>query len=307
MKFIPNKACLAVTIGLMSLPMTSSAVNEKAYENANSNAKFLRCGTEHPSPQEAELRENHFRNLRGGRGKPVGGGGGSGYEARGVGSVTIDVYMHVITDTSNNGALSTDDINAQIAVLNDAYVNTPFQFNLVSSSQTANDSWYTASYGSTAENDMKASLRKGDASDLNIYAANIGDNLLGWATFPSSYASNPLNDGVVVLTASFPGGSAFPYNEGDTGTHEVGHWLGLYHTFQGGCNGDGDFVADTPAEKSPAYGCPIGRDSCSKGKNASGLDPVTNFMDYSDDACMYELSEGQSLRADELSFTFRSL
>lgn len=307
MMYIPSKACLAVTIGLMSLPMTSSAVNENAYKHANPNAKFLRCGTEHPSAQEAELRENHFRNLRGGRGKPGGSDGGTTYEARSVGSVTIDVYMHVITDTSENGKLSADDINAQIEVLNVAYINTPFRFNLVSTNYTANNSWYTAGYGSAAENDMKAALRQGDASDLNIYAANIGDNLLGWATFPSSYASDPLNDGVVVLTSSFPGGSAAPYNEGDTGTHEVGHWLGLYHTFQGGCNGDGDYVADTPAEKSPAYGCPVGRDSCSKGKNAAGLDPVTNFMDYSDDACMYELSEGQSLRADELSFTFRSL
>jgi hypothetical protein len=215
--------------------------------------------------------------------------------------------MHVITDSNNNGALSTNEINAQIAVLNDAYSNTPFTFNLVSTNYVANNAWYTAGYGSAEEKAMKASLRQGDASDLNIYAANIGDGLLGWATFPSSYAANPLDDGVVVLTGSFPGGSAAPYNEGDTGTHEVGHWLGLYHTFQGGCSGDGDFVADTPAEKSAAYGCPTGRDSCTKGKTAGGLDPINNFMDYTDDACMNEFSEGQSLRADELSFTFRSL
>lgn len=310
MKLIPNKACLAVTIGLLSLPMTmtSHAASENAHQHANPNAKFLRCGTEHPSAKEADLREQYFRNLRGGKGKPGGGGGGgTSYDPRGVGSVTIDVYMHVITDSSGNGTLSTGDINAQITVLNNAYSDTPFRFNLVTTNVVANNNWYTAGYGSAAESQMKAALRQGDASDLNIYAANIGDGLLGWATFPSSYASDPVNDGVVVLSDSFPGGSAAPYNEGATGTHEVGHWLGLYHTFQGGCKGDGDFVADTPAEKSPAYGCQIGRDSCSKGKGSEGLDPVTNYMDYSDDACMYELTEGQSLRADELSFTFRSL
>lgn len=250
-----------------------------------------RCATIHPDEMEADAINANVRKFM-----------KSHLFSQATGG-TIHVYFHVVRKGTgiSNGDVPDSMINAQINVLNAAYAPWGWSFTLVSVDRTTNATWYNASYGSTAEQQMKSALRKGSADDLNIYTANPGGGLLGWATFPWNYVSNPKNDGVVVLYSSLPGGSAAPYNLGDTATHEVGHWFGLYHTFQGGCNG-GDSVTDTAAERSPAYGCPTGRNSC---KNKPGLDPITNFMDYTDDACMNAFSSGQDLRMDNVFTTYR--
>jgi hypothetical protein len=216
---------------------------------------------------------------------------------------TIPVYWHVIRRGTgiSNGDVSDAMINSQISVLNSAYAFTGWRFSLVSIDRTTNTSWYTMGPGTSAERAAKTALRRGSADDLNIYSAAPGGGLLGWATFPSSYSGNPINDGVVVLYSSLPGGTAAPYNLGDTATHEVGHWLGLYHTFQGGCSVSGDLVSDTPAERSAAFGCPVGRNTCT----AAGNDPITNFMDYTDDACMNTFTTGQDSRMDAQYTTYR--
>jgi uncharacterized protein YcfL len=224
--------------------------------------------------------------------------------ARANGSVNIKVYWHVINNGTGiaNGDIPQTQIDNSIAVLNAAYRNTPFTFTLTSVDRTTNSTWYTCA-GGGCESKMKSALRQGGAGDLNVYSNNMGRGLLGWATFPSSYASNPSMDGVVILYSSVPGGTAAPYNQGDTLTHEAGHWFGLYHTFQGGCAGSGDYVSDTSAEASAAYGCPAGRDTCSGG----GADPITNFMDYTDDACMNTFSAGQADRMDQLTIQYRGI
>ncbi len=217
----------------------------------------------------------------------------------------IDVYFHVINKGTGiaNGDIPDSQITAQINVLNAAYAGTGWSFNLVSTDRTTNATWYAMGPGTSAEANAKAALRQGTADDLNIYSANPGGGLLGWATFPSSYARGPgRRRGRHPLLERARRRSAAPYNLGDTATHEVGHWMGLYHTFQGGCarnaTSGGDLVADTPAERSPAYGCPAGRDTCT---NLSGVDPITNFMDYTDDACMFEFTAGQDTRMDRSS------
>ena len=218
----------------------------------------------------------------------------------------INVYFHVINKGSgvSNGDVTAAMITNQISVLNAAFGGWGWQFNLVGTTRTTNSTWFNGCYSSTTEMQIKNALRQGSADDLNIYSCNPSNGILGYATFPSSYAGNPKRDGVVLLHSSLPGGTAAPYNLGDTGTHEVGHWMGLYHTFQGGCTTTGDYVSDTPAERSPAYGCPVGRDSCS-GKRYAGLDPITNFMDYTDDSCMNTFSAGQDARMDSQFTTYR--
>ena len=235
-------------------------------------------------------------------------------QIRKSGSVTIPVYFHVVNKGKGiaNGDLPVKMLRDQIDVLNAAFAgaggggaaNTPFRFALVGVDRTTNETWFNAGPDTAAEREMKTALHVGGADVLNFYTNNAGGYLLGWATFPSWYAGDPLMDGVVCLYSSLPGGSIANYNEGDTGTHEVGHWLGLYHTFQGGCAAIyNDFVSDTPAERSPAFRCPTGRDTCP----ATGFDPIDNFMDYSYDPCMYRFTAGQSARMEGLSLQYRGL
>jgi hypothetical protein len=292
----------ALALTFASLTRRTEAQSDKAFENANPNASFLRCGTKDPDDETARLIEDANQRFKEAR-------AASGVPAERTGTVTVNVYFHVITNTSGAGNVSDTQIANQIKVLNDSYsgatggANTLYRFTLVSTDRTANNTWYTCT-GSTCEQQMKTALHKGGARDLNFYTNGMGGGLLGWATFPWNYASAPTMDGVVCLYSSLPGGSTTNFNQGDTGTHEVGHWLGLYHTFQGGCTGQGDLVNDTAAERSSAAGCPVGRDTC---KNKAGLDPIENFMDYTYDSCMFLFTAGQASRADSVTLQYRGL
>ncbi|KAG8959226.1 hypothetical protein FRC03_008277 [Tulasnella sp. 419] len=224
-------------------------------------------------------------------------------------SYEIPVYWHVIEAGQNitEGHLPEEQITSSIDVLNKAYAPGNISFVLQGYNYTTNATWFERigprnEYQTLA----KQTLRVGSVSTLNIYSVGFksGGGLLGYATFPWTYASAPLDDGVVLLYSSVPGGSEENYNQGQTLTHEVGHWLGLYHTFQGGCSVSGDGVTDTPAEASPAYGCPTDRDTC---PNDEGVDPIHNFMDYTYDSCMTEFTPLQFDRIKNQLAVYRGL
>jgi hypothetical protein len=251
----------------------------------------VRCATPAPGKAEREAVERAVADAR-----------LMGSDAA-TAAVSIPVRFHVIRsgNSVSQGNIPESMLDAQIAVLNSAYAGTGFSFFKAGTDRTTNKTWYTGCYSSGSETKMKQKLAIDPANNLNVYTCSPRGGILGYARFPNSYPESSYMHGVVLLDQSLPGGSADPYADGDTATHEVGHYLGLYHTFQGGCNAPGDSVDDTPYEASPAYGCPTGRDTCA----STGLDPIKNFMDYTDDACMDTFSTDQNDRMHQLTSQYR--
>ena len=256
-----------------------------------------RCGTKQPGEDQIAAIEQGIAKGRKGKTSDV-----------------IQVWVHVINGGAGfaNGDVPETMIREQIRVLNDSYngrsggAHTGFAFDLAGVTRTTNATWFSQfAFDFGIEMQAKTALRRGGPSTLNIYLVD-GGPWLGWAYFPDivndpTYANL---DGVVLDWRSLPGGTFALYSEGDTAPHEVGHWLALYHTFDGRCGSKGDYVADTAAEFSPAFNCPIGRDTCT-GAAHPGLDPIFNFMDYTADACMYEFTQGQAARMQAAWAAFR--
>ena len=221
----------------------------------------------------------------------------------------VPVWVHVISagDGFENGVVPDKMIRDQITALNETFAgarggaDTGFRFDLQGVTRTLNPDWFFMGYQSQAERRAKTALRRGGAETLNIYTVD-GGLFLGWATFPSHYKAQPDVDGVVVDFRSLPGGPYVRFSLGFTATHEVGHWLLLYHTFQNGCSKNGDYIEDTPPERYPARGCPVGLDTCLRDP---GLDPIFNYMDYSDDACYTQFTAQQAARMQAAWSTYR--
>jgi hypothetical protein len=298
-----NRAVRVVAVAVMVLGGTAAPsqarvpANEWSDDCDQSPSSAMGRGGEHREPELGQVHEDLPASAKG--------------KAKSGATVTVPVYFHVVTDGSI-GAVTANQIRAQITVLNNTFAggeggaDTGFGFELAGVTRTDNAAWFYANPGGTNEHTMKRTLNTGGPGALNFYSTTAGD-FLGWAYLPSivTKPGQAYLDGVVVDWESMLGTSttyAGRFDQGETGTHEVGHWLNLEHTFFGGCNAKGDFVDDTPAQKVPTSGCPEGKDTC----KAPGLDPIHNYMDYSFDSCYTEFTPGQAQRMADAWLFYRA-
>lgn len=229
-------------------------------------------------------------------------------------TLRIPVHVHVLGGKDSKGPTK-KRIRTQLRILDSAYngaqsstnAATRFDFYLASFDRTRKSAWRTAVIGGRDDTRMRRVLHRGGPSALNLYVSRPqspgAGTVLGWATAPHQARKSTHLDGVVIHEQSLPHGRFRGYNRGDTAVHEVGHWLGLFHTFEGGCEGPGDMVDDTPSQSEASSACDEAKDSCLA---QPGLDPVHNFMDYSVDDCMNSFTPGQVARMQDNWLAYRT-
>jgi hypothetical protein len=143
----------------------------------------------------------------------------------------IRIAFHVIT-ADGEGNVTDGQIAEQIGELNRDFADTGYRFELSTVDRTENAGWFRMTPGSGRERQAKQALALDPAHRLNVYTCSPGPSLFGWASLPWSSPEGHFIHGVVIHHASLPGGAA-PRILSGTVSHEVGHYLGLFHSAEG--------------------------------------------------------------------------
>lgn len=233
---------------------------------------------------------------------------------------TLPVVVHIVTN-NGIGEVSNQQIQQGIVKLNQGFANTggynrgagtnmnirfmlaikdPNGQNTSGITRVSSSLTNLTEVGGEQDRALK-NLRRWDPDCyINVWVVNFIEGAGGYATYP--WWQNRDEDGIVVRATTFAGGTA----EASILIHEFGHYLGLYHTFEGGCynwdcNRDGDKVCDTPPDKVTTYSsCTQPYNSCSTDTQSGFLvdkyDMISNFMDYTRHACLHDFTAGQGAR-----------
>ena len=212
----------------------------------------------------------------------------------------VYVAWHVIHASNNAGNLTDVQIEYQIQVMNYDFQEHNIAFILDTIDRTANETWFEGwdpDNGGMDTQGMQA-LNYDPYHYLNIYSAELaggaGFVTCGYTWWPTNYGEGHYRQGISIDYRCIAGGS---YGD-DTATHEIGHYFGLYHTFQTDCSAPDDAVADTPRNHSDyLHGCNSSQDSC---PDDPGNDPVSNYMNYSSVGCTHNFTLGQKDRMDAI-------
>lgn len=207
--------------------------------------------------------------------------------------VTVPMVFHIVHGRDSTGAIVGDITDAMIQLqvdsLNQGFAGTDISFSLLGISRLENQYWFERMY--ERFDNAAEYLHVDPLHVMNIYVGQH-PGIGGAASFyPDNGSVGAPDDGLFINWRNFPGSASVNFSEGDTGVHESGHYFGLRHTFDGGCVAPGDGIDDTPYQGDNTVGCPVERDTC---PDLPGLDPIHNYMDYSDDVCKFEFTPNQN-------------
>ncbi|KAL0934665.1 metalloprotease [Colletotrichum truncatum] len=215
---------------------------------------------------------------------------------------TVDVNFHIASTEDESDLITDEIVDAQWKVLHEAFAKYDINLVLNSTERTVDNLTGSAFlinegpekgwvYHEEEYNAYLKASRKGGYDALNLYFfSSYSPGATGYCQWPTPLAETDeetfYKDSCQLSAMTMPGftveqGGFEDWNLGHLAIHETGHWFGLNHTFAGGCSETGDFVSDTPAQRTQIYGCPVGSDSCPE---LPGLDPIHNYMGYTDDS-----------------------